>query len=273
MLPNYANFNPFCDNFRVFLLIEIKMCRIEETAMEIVILSSNKELEKSLLPVLDEIIYDRRLRNLALFSDSVFPVDPGKQLPSDHIFYFLLDISSLENAYKAGKLLQNNYPYSLLGLITDNDCSYCRLCNRLYPLFGHINLTDDDWIIETRILMQSLNQRILRTDDGILITSHKERIIVPYREIDYIETLKGSHYCNIYKSDLNTYTIRANIKDLLTLMDERFYLVRSSTIANLSSVSRLSQKERLLYFKSGRFCQYAQANYPQILKRLEALRT
>lgn len=241
--------------------------------MEIVVLSSDTALEQKFIPYLDAVICKDRLLNLSLFSNSVYSAGSVHTLPEEHLFYFLLDVRGRSDALSLIKHVQCTRSPCRLGLVTDNDRSFCSLCNRLFPLFGHINFTQPDWPKETRLLLHALNSSVLQINDGLMITIGRERRLIPYAEICFIETLKGSHYCKIQKKDSLSYIIRANIRDLSLLMDERFFPVRSSTIANLSLVSRIDLSERLLFFSSGSTCQYAQVNQAVILSRIDMFRT
>lgn len=96
--------------------------------------------------------------------------------------------------------------------------------------------------------------------DGIFVMEYggTEYRFLPFDVIYYIETIKNKHYCTVVYEG-GSATVRESIKDLSRRVDDRFYVCRSSTIANLARVERIDLERRCLIFRGDLACGFSES--------------
>ena len=57
------------------------------------------------------------------------------------------------------------------------------------------------------------------------------------------------------------------------MLDDRFLIVRSSTIVNLSKISSIDTKNKYLYFQNNTHCSYSAKKYKLICQKIEKINT
>lgn len=94
-----------------------------------------------------------------------------------------------------------------------------------------------------------------------------EKVLI--EDIYYIETIKSTHYCNVYHKK-GQGRLRADIIHLQEELGEEFLKVRSSTLVNVKYISKLDRKNRILYFADSRHlcCTYAAQCFTELKRRL-----
>lgn len=235
--------------------------------MQIIIISNDCSLSETLLPLIDNMIITKHYPNLELYSYQVFSLSSLAGLDKKGCYYFLLDIRSENNAIPQANDLFKDFPYAQLGILSDNDQNYTYLTNRLSGIRGCVNIHGHLWRQELEALLQSLSNHVSSVQTSLVISHKLEDYVIPFPSIFYIETLKGSHYCKI-RSSVSVPPFRGNIYEIVRLLDDRFLVVRSSTIANLSLVTRIDRKKKLLVFEDDVCCSYSERFYQDIVGRV-----
>lgn len=107
----------------------------------------------------------------------------------------------------------------------------------------------------------------LRTLCGGIAVTHYSSLdkVIPFGEIYYIETVKQTHMCRVVHTR-GSDEIRADISKLIGELDLRFQYARSSTIINLSAVSRIDSSE--VFFPNGKSCVCTDKYAPQLIPAL-----
>ncbi|MBD5464237.1 MAG: hypothetical protein HDR22_00120, partial [Lachnospiraceae bacterium] len=59
--------------------------------MEIVVVSKSKLLNEEFIPMIDQILYQKKIKRLSLY-DQVIPFEDMKELPADENYLFFLDV-------------------------------------------------------------------------------------------------------------------------------------------------------------------------------------
>ena len=94
--------------------------------------------------------------------------------------------------------------------------------------------------------------------------------LIPYDEIYYIETIKGTHYCIIYHKN-GVCQIKAEINNLVKYLPFAFCKCRSSTIANLRYVIKIDFSNAMMYFTKDIACTYSIKNKSAVKRQFEVI--
>lgn len=92
---------------------------------------------------------------------------------------------------------------------------------------------------------------------------------IPKKDIYFIETIKSTHYCQIYYRQ-GTAILKADICRLEPELGAEFLKVRSSTLVNVRYIRRIDRKNRILYLDGSRglTCSYTMKSYRELKERL-----
>lgn len=133
------------------------------------------------------------------------------------------------------------------------DC--CRAVRRHLHLVGYFNQDEEhlcEKIMETVLWVSRMETPFF---DGMFVKADGEYIWIPSSEVCCIETVKGTHYCDV-KCEGYVYSLRGNIRDLELCMGECFWRCRASTLINLRHIRSINTKERVFILDGGHRCAY-----------------
>ena len=94
-----------------------------------------------------------------------------------------------------------------------------------------------------------------------------EKIVL--NDIFFIETIKGTHKCNVTHKN-GEGVIRGAVSKIAVNLDKKFILCRSSTIANFNNVVKADFKNNLLYFNEECTCSFSRSNKKKIKEIIKA---
>lgn len=238
--------------------------------MYIILFSENRGFSVPFLSYVDKLITKNKYYNLNIYSFSPFSAHALSLKPEpDSFFYILIDHGSYSDIFSVLHKLNALFPHYCAGILTTQNTLAVKLLNTAYPLFGFLNISKPCYLNHLPPLLSCLNQMYPVFSKGLCIKTTEKISVLSYPDIFYIETEKGTHRCAVYHSE-GTHFLRGNIKDLISFLDDRFLVVRSSTIANISAVREIDIKNRLLLFQNGLACSYTQAFFPKIKSKLES---
>lgn len=240
----------------------------EGNHMEIVVVSRTAGLNKEFMPAIDQILYREKIKCLNLYGQ-VARYEEIRMLSHDNTYLFLVDIQK-ESLSAAGVLLETivgTFPTCNLVLLTDSDIRVHSLVNSIGMINGIINF-QWAWREQLTDILRTIADKIRKLCRGILILHYNMDRMIVYEDIYYIETIKSTHCCMV-RHKKGTERLRANIKDLIGQLDNRFEIVHASTIANLSLIRKIDTKSRCLYFNDGISCSYSNACAKKIRNRIQ----
>ncbi|MFQ9704668.1 MAG: LytTR family DNA-binding domain-containing protein [Enterocloster clostridioformis] len=124
---------------------------------------------------------------------------------------------------------------------------------RVRGIAGYIHPVHDNLERSCLNILTCLNRRV--NSRGRISNRARQQTGSPasLSSIYYIETVKGTHMCNIHRSD-GVYAFRSGIKELSEKLGPPFRQVRASTIANLSNVRSFEPNPGILSFTGGISC-------------------
>ncbi len=238
--------------------------------MEIVVVSKSKLLNEEFIPMIDQILYQKKIKRLSLY-DQVIPFEDMKELPAHENYLFFLDVQkeSTTVAISMSEMVMKLFPRCNLVLLIDSGINIQNMVNAIGMINGIINF-QWEWKEQLTDILKTIADKMVKLCRGILIFHYNIDRLIPYEDIYYIETIKSTHCCMI-RHKQGTEKLRANIKDLIVQLDGRFEIVHASTIANLSLVKKIDRKSRSLYFTDEVNCGYSNACAKKIRSKLQEL--
>lgn len=236
--------------------------------MEIVVVSKSKSLNIEFVPMIDQILYEKKIKRLSLYSQVIY-FDNMEELPDHENYLFFLDVQkeSTSAAIGMSEIVMKLFPRCNLVLLVDNGINIQNMVNAIGMINGIINF-QWEWKEQLADILKTIGDKMEKLCRGILIFHYNIDRLIPYEDIYYIETIKSTHCCRI-RHRQGTEKLRANIKDLIVQLDNRFEVVHASTIANLSLVKKIDRKNRSLYFTEEVNCGYSNACAKKIRTRMQ----
>ncbi|MBD5542761.1 MAG: LytTR family transcriptional regulator [Lachnospiraceae bacterium] len=236
--------------------------------MEIVVISKLKLLNEEFIPMIDQILYEKKIKRLSLY-DQVIRFEEIKRLPVSENYLFFVDVQEelTSNAIKMIETVMSQFPRSCMVLLIDNGINVLNIVNSIGTINGIINF-HWEWKNQLTDILKTIGEKMEKICKGILIFHYNMDRLIPYEDIYYIETIKSTHCCMI-RHKHGEEKLRANIKDLIEQLDGRFEIVHASTIANLSLVKKVDRKNRCLHFTDEVNCGYSNACAKKIRNRMQ----
>lgn len=241
--------------------------------MEIIVFSANENRAKKIKCLADDILYNnKQLKHLSLHWMLPRNLNELEGCLSDKKTYLIIiDISCSELWENDILILSQRYKQMAFCILSDSSesfaCAYNRLNNN--RIYGFVNYRSKDCKTTLREIFIKVHKEIFVICGGILVTEDNMLIkVIPMSDVYYIETIKQTHNCTIYHKN-GTDKIRADISKLIMQLDSRFEIIRSSTIANLSAVRYI--KNRDLFFDNGCFCTITESNLAAIKRHMSEL--
>lgn len=221
--------------------------------MEVIIFSKSSERRADIKKTADRIIMDKRLRLMSLHTsapDSSSVLE--KQLLPDKGYLVIFDISGFPDWKKIIARITEKCRRVRFCLISGSDAAATEAINLMLDICGYINTSVSDFIGCFETILVRIYGRITAVCGGIMTYDQNGSLkIIEFSDIYFIETIKQQHRCTVYHKN-GTDTLRADISKLICLLDGRFEIVRSSTIANLSAAKEIS--DSAVYFENGSSC-------------------
>lgn len=239
--------------------------------MYIFVLSEQKDTFNEFILDIDSLLVKKHYNNLTLYSFHALSLTYATtQLSTPGDYYVLIDTLSYPDIQTTLTDLQIHIKSLIAGVLAVTDQYASALLNVTSPVYGYINFLKNNYQHELDTVLYCLNERCQSMRSKLYVNYNGYTHFIDYMDIYFIETDKGTHNCTIYHA-CGTFPVRATIKSLITKLDHRFLIVRSSTIANLAAVRRIDYTNRVMYFTDQLTCTYAQNFYQHIRKRMSEL--
>ncbi len=221
--------------------------------MDIIVFSTDCERRRRIKSLTDKIISDKRLRLMSLHTanpqNSAELTDLFK---SGKGYLVIMDISCCKTWKRIIAKISEEFKTVIFCLMSDSDEAAAEAVNLMLGICGYINISRKNAKKVFEKILEKIYGKISTICSGImLIDGNGELKVIRYSDIYYIETIKQQHRCTVYHKN-GSDIIRADISKLIKHLDARFEITRSSTIANLSEVEKIS--DRMMYFENGCFC-------------------
>lgn len=221
--------------------------------MEVIIFSKSSERRAKIKKTADRIIMDKRLRLMSLHTsapDSAAGLE--RQILPEKGYLVIFDISDFPDWKKTIIRITAKCRRVRLCLVSRSDKDAAEAINLMLDICGYINTSESDFTDCFEMILVRIYGRITTVCGGIMVFGENGALkIIEFADIYFIETIKQQHRCTVYHKN-GTDTLRADISKLIFLLDGRFEIVRSSTIANLSAAKEIS--EGAVYFEDGSSC-------------------
>lgn len=251
---------PVCDRFapysRFICILNLSAPLVyneRNRKMEVIIYSGTGEREVLLKQITDGIIMRRRMRLMSLHTSAPRSAEELKDLiKPDRGYLVITDAVSCSDWKSVIMEISALYRRVSFCIVSDSAEDAVYTVNALRGVCGYIDASEDSFEARFESVLTGIYSRVTTVCGGIMTFDGDGFLkIISYSDIYYIETIKQQHRCTIYHKN-GTDTMRADISKLITELDERFEVTRSSTIANLSAVKRID--DGLMFFEDDIFC-------------------
>ena len=226
--------------------------------MNIVISTEHSQHFSQLYTAADSAISTRRLRGMELYAfRSLTPDELIKEAAGSptELWLMFFDSDSRPDWPDVLDRLTSCSSRIMVCMVSSDYRTAARLVNShsVRGIAGYIHPAHDNLERSCLNILTYLNRRVNSTDGFLLVHGNRQEARVPFSGIYYIETVKGTHMCNVHCSD-GVYTFRSGIKELSEKLAPPFRQVRASTIANLSNVRSFEPDQGILSFTGGISC-------------------
>nr|WP_297172545.1 LytTR family DNA-binding domain-containing protein [uncultured Agathobaculum sp.] len=160
---------------------------------------------------------------------------------------------------------QRNLFFLLLGQ-DDRDC--CKAVQSRLHLVGYFNQNDEQLCEKITENILWISRMAIPFCDGIFVSRNGEYIWIPSSDICCIETVKGTHYCDV-KCEGNIYSLRANIRKLELCIGPCFWRCRASTLINLKHIRKVDVRSRIFVLDGDYRCTYPKERSGEVRKLLK----
>jgi len=226
--------------------------------VEVMIVTEDSDLCKTLCDYTDLIIARHNMRDLSLLVNQPNNIKEASRLiREDKIYLIFLDIRSGVDK----DLKDINLKNCFLVVLNKSFETAAYFLNEGIQVLGYLIYQDSLNYQKFSDCMQLIYRQLPFSVKGILIYNYEEDIhtLIPFRDILYIETIKGTHYAMIVCPG-KSYRIRLNLKKIIQKLPWYFYQARSSTIVNTLEVRKIDFTDRILTFSNGDTCSFAIKN-------------
>ncbi len=215
----------------------------------------------------DRIIADKRLRLMSLHTSSPRSSEELEEvLKYGKGYLVIMDITGCDFWEKLITEISLKFKTVKFCLVSDSGKAAAAAVNLMLNICGYINTSTEDYEQSFENILVKIYSRISTACGGIMtFGSSGELKVIKYSDIYYIETIKQQHRCTVYHKN-GSDIIRADISKLVKLLDVRFEITRSSTIANLAAVRKIS--DRMMYFEDGSCCNITEKKLSEIKKNM-----
>lgn len=239
--------------------------------MYIFVLSEQSETFNDFILDIDRLLIQKYYTNLTLYSFNALPMEyVASRLTTPGDYYVLIDTISYPDIPATLLYLQMHIKSFIAGVLAINEQYASALLNVPSSVYGYINIMKKDVYEQLNTVLYCLNNRCQVMRSKLYVNYGGATHFIDFKDIYFIETEKGTHNCTIYCAR-GTFPVRTTIKNLITKLDHRFLIVRSSTIVNLAAVRRIDYTKRVMYFSDQLTCTYSQNYYQNIRRRVADL--
>ena len=226
--------------------------------MNIVISTEHNQLFRQLYTAADAAISNRHLRGMELYAfRSLAPEELLREAAgsSGQLWLMFFDSDSRPDWTDVLDRLTTYSSQIMVCVVSSDYSTAARLVNShsVRGIAGYIHPVHDNLERSCLNILTYLNRRVNSADGFLIVHGSKQEARLPLSSIYYIETVKGTHMCNIHCSD-GVYAFRSGIKELSEKLGPPFRQVRASTIANLSNVRSFEPNPGILSFTGGISC-------------------
>lgn len=163
--------------------------------MEIAVVSKSKSLNDEFVPMIDQILYEKKIKKLSLYSQVIY-FENIKELPDNENYLFFLDVQkeSTDAAIGMSELVMKLFPRCNLVMLVDNGINIQNMVNAIGMINGIINF-QWEWKEQLADILKTIGDKMEKLCRGILIFHYNIDRLIPYEDIYYIETIKSTHCC------------------------------------------------------------------------------
>ncbi|MDD6573005.1 MAG: LytTR family transcriptional regulator DNA-binding domain-containing protein [Thermoflexaceae bacterium] len=223
--------------------------------VEVMIVTKDTALCKKLCDYTDSVITQKNLRYLSLLVKQPDNVEEAVRLMKrNKVYLVFLDIRS--GGYEDLKDL--NQKNCFLVVLDKSFETAARLLNAGIQTMGYLLYQDTLNYQEYEDFLVLVYKNLPFSVKGILVYDYEEdiHVLIPFSDILYIETIKGTHYGMIVCQD-RRYQIRLNLKRMMQDLPWYFHQARSSAIVNMLEVRKIDFTDRILTLSNGDTCSFA----------------
>lgn len=241
--------------------------------MNIAIATKQNDLFSRFYQTIDNVCAKQRLLTAEHYSFQ--PVQPSELIsllsPQNHApnewWLIFLDADSYKDWFTILQNLLCAGNQVLVCLISRDYAAAALLLSRriLTGIAGYIHPEKDDLDLQCMSLLTDLSRHLGNLGPALMVRTQGQEIRIPYEHIYMIETEKGSHFCRIWYKGQNSCCVRSSIRDLLQKLDQRFRLVRSSTIVNMEQVVSMEPASLEIRLPEGLWCCCARRMKEQVM--------
>lgn len=235
--------------------------------MEVIIFSVDCERRNRIKALTDRIIADKRLRMMSLHTSSPRNTDELETvLRQGRGYLVVIEITGCGFWEEMLMKISEKFKSVKFCIISDSGDAAADAVNLMLDICGYINSSLENCAQLFENVLVRIYDKITAICGGIMtFAGSGELKVIKYSDIYYIETIKQQHLCTVYHKNGRD-IIRADISKLIKLLDGRFEITRSSTIANLAQVIKIS--DRLLYFEDGSCCSVTEKRLGEVKKAM-----
>jgi DNA-binding LytR/AlgR family response regulator len=154
-----------------------------------------------------------------------------------------------------------------LGIVSGSYQQAVTLVNSMHGIAGCIAIEENKWEVQLLLLLHQLDKKEIVANRALLLNQNGVNRIIPYDVIDYIETVKGQHYCMV-NYNRKQVKIRGSIRELRVVLDDNFVRVKSSVIVNVSNIEVLYRREHMILFRNGECCYFSKGFEKSLMNQI-----
>jgi hypothetical protein len=231
------------------------------------IITGEKDVDMQLRQVIDRIIVEDNLRNLDIIARNSKLYSCSDSEVINKSLFILLDTKNIKNVQKKCCMLKQKYPFSVIYIISDSYHQGILYVNSICDVSGCVIFEDDMWIEHLQVAFKWIDSKKVAVNDALIWHQNGISQIIPYAYIDYIETVKGEHYCMI-NCDKKQLKIRCSIRELKAILGNNFVQVKSSILVNVSHIEMLYHREQLIIFHNKGSCHYSESHKKELMNHI-----
>lgn len=122
-------------------------------------------------------------------------------------------------------------------------------------IFNFIPKRKDTLRQELSQVLTLAGERFSRT--CLLISDKLNDVQIPYKEINYIETVPRGYGKVRITGQYGVYVIKSTLKGIMPKLDSRFTYAHQSYIVNTANIRRIDKSQHLIYFSDSTYCPYS----------------
>lgn len=232
--------------------------------VEVMVISSDGVLREELLSYTDTLIEELDMKNLSLMVKHPEKLEEMNHFVKEDKTYLVVTDIRDAGCESLNKYKRKNVFFLVIDEILQTAVD---IINADIAVVGYVLYRSRMDYKEYKRIFIDLYKRLSFSVNGIMVYDYvsDDYILVPFSEILYIETVKGTHLCEIVSKSQNI-QIRSTIRYLTQNLPWYFCQVRTSTIVNLKEVISTNFSERIITLSDNSFCTFTIKMKKQIKK-------